>query len=213
MSFRKCNKVGKDPLMTWCSLRWFSIPIVIVGLAVLGEVNPYRIGWNTTVSEPEGVYLVDTKVGEIKRDMLVDFTYYYLPAGSDLPGWTNPFDKVTTARNGNKFLKRVVGVPGDVLNTVGRDYWLTTPTGEKIYLGEALEFSPSGKKVPVRQHWDNYTIPKGMFYMSSTLVKQSFDSRYFGLVPENRIVGVDRLIVPVQLSKPDDKKIGEKDGK
>ena len=203
MTYRKCNKVGKDPLMTWCSLRWFSIPLAVVGLAAAHHYNPYRIGWNTTVSEPEGIYISDKRVGELKRDMLVDFTYEYLPPGSDLPNWKNPFDTVTRARNGERFLKRIVGVPGDVLHTEGDQYWLTTPEGQKIDLGKSMEYSPSGIKVPVRQHWNNYTIPKDMFYMSSTLVKQSFDSRYFGLVSRRQILGVDTIIVPIQLSSPD----------
>ncbi len=201
MRSHKCQRIGKDPLMTWCSLRWASIPLFVVALAAAYQVNPYHLGWNTTVSEPEGIYLVDKRVSEIKRGMLVDFTYRYNPTGSDLPGWKNPFDTVTKARNGEKFLKSVMGIPGDVLNTVGNDYWLTTPEGQKIHLGESLAFAPSGKPVPVRQIWHDFKIPAGMFYMSSTLVKQSFDSRYFGLVPQSSITGVDRLLVPVELSK------------
>lgn len=204
MSFRKqtkCPRLFQSAPLSWCSLRWLSIPIAVVGFMYVGEHLPYRLGLNTTTSEQTGVYLMDTREGVINRGDMVSFTYSY---GKDMPGG-NPFDKVTKARNGNLFIKRAIGMPGDRLYTKGLSYWLQTPQGDIIDLGDAIEKTPSGTSVPVRQKWNGYVIPRGEYFMSSTRVTKSFDSRYFGLVSESAIKGHDRLLFAIGDSKESSK--------
>lgn len=191
---RRCSKLTGDRVLSYCTLRWLSIPALIGFLALLPQ-QPYRLAFNQSVSEQTGFWLIDHGNLAPKRGEFVEFSYQF---GTDVPG-SNPFDAVTDVRNGADLLKSVIGIPGDKLYSHDGAYWLITPKGERIDLGQAQVKTPSGKIIPMRQHWDGYTIPANHYFMSSTRVKQSFDSRYFGLVPADRMIGTAKLLMAIDL--------------
>lgn len=88
---------------------------------------------------------------------------------------------------GSLITKKVVCSPGDVLEVVGYDYYCNLE-----YLGRAKLKSKTG--IPVTPYNPcgfgitcKYVIPE-KFYFVMGESKDSYDSRYFGLVPKEKIV-------------------------
>jgi len=107
------------------------------------------------------------------------------------------------------FGKKVIGIPGDMLVTKGRDFYLNNR-----FLTRALKTDSQGNPVPVFVYKGK--IPKDCYFVLG-LHHDSFDSRYWGFVCKPAIVGKiiplvggkDHLIiskVPSATSMPGTKK-------
>lgn len=125
------------------------------------------IGFNRTASLNGYVYLVVKDISKINKGDLVAF----------YPG-VNRFNK-----NGEWFVKQVVGVEGDVIEVVNREFFIN---GESI--GIAKETTASGFKLKAL----NEQIIDSKKYFMWTPHKDSFDSRYemIGLIDEKNIFGI-----------------------
>jgi conjugative transfer signal peptidase TraF len=153
-----------------------------IALAGIFWAQPYRLAINTTASEPEGWYLTRRldSGAPLHRGELVVMRY----AGPAVAKYRT----VAPYPAGTKFIKRIAGIPGDKLDTSGRHVALTTPEGRTVSLGILLAQSPSGKPVPTPAPWRGTRIPTGRYYLASTDTRVAFDSRYFGLMPRQRIL-------------------------
>ncbi|HEY8546552.1 MAG TPA: signal peptidase I [Acidimicrobiales bacterium] len=81
-------------------------------------------------------------------------------------------------------IKRVIGLPGDVLKTVDGQVYINDEPLDEPYLPEGTPtLSPSGQDVPP------ITIPEGHYFMMGDNRTNSQDSRYFGAIDEDLIVG------------------------
>lgn len=162
----------------------------IAGAALIGAfwLQPYRFAVNTTPSEPEGWYLTRALAPDapLERGELVVIRYEG-PAVAK-------YRTVAPYPAGTEFIKRIAGVPGDRLDTRGRRVALVTPRGRTVSLGAILTRSPSGKPVPPPAPWHNAPIPARRYYLAATDTRAAFDSRYFGLVPRQRILARARPI-------------------
>ncbi len=168
------------PQWGWCALlRGATAGVVLVGIF---WAQPYRLAINTTASEPEGWYLTRRldSGAPLRRGELVVMRY----AGPAVA----KYRAVAPYPAGTEFIKRIAGIPGDKLDTSGRHVALTTPEGRTVSLGILLAQSPSGKPVPTPAPWRNTHIPGGHYYLAATDIQTAFDSRYFGLVPRQRIL-------------------------
>ena len=146
------------------------VTAVILALVWGGlRISGIRIGINLTRSQPGWVYLVvpDRK---IHRGDLVVFRF---PGSRYYP-------------EGTLFVKEAVGLPGDRLDA-GKE---TVLLNEKK-LGTLLKTDSLGR--PIAPFAYQGLIPEGAYFMFAH-AHNSYDSRYFGFVPGNRIVG---KVVPV----------------
>jgi conjugal transfer pilin signal peptidase TrbI len=86
--------------------------------------------------------------------------------------------------------KRVVGMPGDVVEFRGRDVLINgqfVHTAKKVSLrGDRLDLLSDGKA---------FVIDSGYYYVAGEH-KDSFDSRYsiFGLIPQSAVIGTGRAV-------------------
>lgn len=85
---------------------------------------------------------------------------------------------------GKLFGKRVVGIPGDRLEVRGRDFYLNGR-----FLTRARETDSLGNPAPLFDY--NGTIPRDCYFVLG-LSPNSFDSRYWGFVCRDSVLG--RLI-------------------
>lgn len=169
------------------TLRQFVEGLLVAALLIWAFLaQPYRLVINHTASEPEGVYLLHRlSSGTIlHRGELVSFRY-------EAPWPTPPY---TTYPNGTGFLKRLAGVPGDRVNSDHGRYTLIPPNGHRVTLGVALSHTPSGVPVPHRAHFHHQIIPARHYYMAGDGNPESYDSRYYGLIARDRIIGTARLL-------------------
>src|SRR5262245_25139579 len=200
-------------------------PLLIMAL-VLFSVRSSLADWNDvptgsmkpTILEGDRVY-----VNKLAYDLKVPFTTWHLaewanPARGDIVVFFSPYDGV-------RLVKRVVGLPGDVVELRNE---------QLIINGKAVEYTPlsagiSGRlseteqqhsvfateQLPTHHHavmampgrpakrdFGPVPVPEGHYFMMGDNRDDSFDSRYFGLVERKRIVGRTSVVV-VSFDKSD----------
>ena len=170
---------------------WVTVPT--------GSMNP-------TIVEGDRV-LVDKHVFGLR----IPFTRVHLTAGEDpARGDIVVFD---SPANGISLVKRVVGVPGDVVALEGdrltvnghpasyspgslaglRELRAATAAEHPLLLRES-GLGPSHEVMllpgrPARRSLDAVVVPDGMYFMLGDNRDNSADSRYFGFVPRRDIIG------------------------
>jgi conjugal transfer pilin signal peptidase TrbI len=132
----------------------------------------YRFALNQTESLPNWAFIADQANRSPKRGQLVAFvppkTPFY-PAGM-------------------VFCKIVAGVPGDVVEVRGRDFYVAGH-----YVGRAKTNAKNGTPV---QATPGGVIPRDHYFLV-TPHPDSLDSRYtlIGLVPRARVLGVAKAVM------------------
>jgi len=162
----------------------YAIIAFLLGLAF--EQTPYRITYNITLSVPKGFYLYEKGNRNItSHDDYVIFQYIGIPP---YVGKNKYVDLHWT-----HFIKQPLGMPGDRIIT--KDYVNYRIEGDKL-----IELNKAKKELPVVQNFDGSPLPKNKYFMGSHS-DIGFDSRYFGLVDRNQIIGKAWLLWEVDLSK------------
>lgn len=88
------------------------------------------------------------------------------------------FDVIVFNHNGNKLVKRIIGLPGDKV----------TYTDNKLYINDKLI-----KEKYTRKNTDDFTsdkVPSDMYFVLGDNRSNSLDSRYIGFVSKSDIEGV-----------------------
>ena len=177
---------------------WVTVPT--------GSMNP-------TILEGDRV-LVDKHVFGLR----IPFTRVHLTAGEnpsrgDIVVFDSPVD-------GTSLVKRVIGVPGDVVSLEGdrltvngraaryspgdigsvRGLLAATAAQHPLLLREAGLSHPHEVMIlpdrMARRSLDAVVVPKGMYFMMGDNRDNSADSRYFGFVPRGDIIGrATRVVV------------------
>lgn len=91
------------------------------------------------------------------------------------------------------FIKRVVGIPGDVLEIREKKLFrngLMVDDGDEPY---AQYLDQSKNKVP-RDNWGPETVPEGNVFVLGDNRDRSYDSRFWGFVPFENIKGKAAII-------------------
>lgn len=158
------------------------MPTLLVGDFIL--VNKFAYGFHLPV--------LDTKiieVGEPERGDVVVFRYPEDPSVD--------------------YIKRVIGLPGDRIGYYNKQVFVNgepvKQAGWETYIGEGAGSSMTGSKVRVEQLGDvehdilidtsrgtvegEFTVPEGNYFMMGDNRDNSNDSRYWGYVPEENLVG------------------------
>jgi signal peptidase I len=193
-------------------LEWVR-PFLLIAL-VLGSLRSALADWNDvptgsmkpTILEGDRVF-----VNKMAYDLRFPFTLYRIaqwgaPERGDIVVFFSPAD-------GKRLVKRVVGVPGDVIEMRAGHLFLNgnaaqyTPIDEEvarafevreseryIFVSEAVEDAVAHpiliapEQVAVRT-FGPVTIPEDKYFVMGDNRDESFDSRYFGFVERRSIVG------------------------
>jgi signal peptidase I len=174
---------------------------VAVGFALLIQaflVKPYKV--------PSGSMLptlaINQRILVNRRGThpgIADVVVFHPPHGADLGSdqcaepqqgvsadgvaFTQPCDRPLASQSTQTFVKRVVGLPGDVLRIVGGHVFRNGKPERDEYItacGSAAECTFSR----------SIRVPAGDYYMLGDNRGDSDDSRYWGPVPQRYIIGV-----------------------
>ncbi|MBW1976640.1 MAG: signal peptidase I [Deltaproteobacteria bacterium] len=109
------------------------------------------------------------------------------PSREDVIVFIYPVDK------SKDFIKRVIGLPGDTIEIVGRDILIN---GKRFPDRHAYY---SEKSSSMDNPWSSYhfgpiTVPRGHFFVMGDNRDHSYDSRFWGFVPSGAIEGKAFLI-------------------
>ncbi len=171
-------------------------PLGLAGLGSLVGANAHHSGlrFNWTASAPIGFYRerpLKVARGELALVCLPpaveDLGRHrgYLPAG-DCPGGSSPA------------LKQIVGLPGDTVAlgeaflAVNGRVLLETPVQRSDSSGRPLAHAPFGSHV----------LPPDRVWVTGLNPVRSWDSRYFGPIPIDSLVGTARPLLTIDLGHP-----------
>jgi signal peptidase I len=195
--------------------RWWRqkiLPLLIPAL-ILFSIRSSLADWNDvpsgsmrpTILEGDRVY-----VNKLAYDLKVPFTTRHLA------GWSNPQrgDIVVffSPKDGTRLVKRVIGLPGDLIEMQDERLSINgqpvsyTPLGaavsgqlseadqqRSVFATEQLPACPHAVMaivgVPAKRTFGPLRVADGHYFMMGDNRDDSFDSRYFGTVERNRIVG------------------------
>jgi signal peptidase I len=116
-----------------------------------------------------------------------------------------------------RYLKRVIGFPGDTLGMRGGTVWLNgkplvepyawhaEPTGDPVvpemdWQRRYLEAPASNTHPPSRNNWGPLIVPVGSYFVLGDNRDNSLDSRYWGFLTAVHILG--RVVVDSAVAEP-----------
>jgi len=193
-------------------------PLLVLALALfaarssLADWNDVPTGsMKPTILEGDRVF-----VNKLAYDLKVPFTTRHLaqwadPQRGDIVVFFSPYD-------GQRLVKRVIGLPGDtvelhnnVLSLNGQpvDYEPASPQrlrsvapadlARQVFADELLpgqlHLVAGIPSVPARRNFGPFPVPEGHYFMMGDNRDDSFDSRYYGTVARQEIVGRATTVV------------------
>jgi type IV secretory pathway protease TraF len=164
------------------SLTFWKVVFGLLFLALPGFILPSRLVYSSGNSVNYRLFWKVSK-NELSYD---NYVVVKMPV-------EDPFAK------GANIVKRAGCLAGDELLVKGRDYYCIRKGGrETVFLGAAKERAKSGVKVdqfnPCGKEYEcRARVPEGYVFVIGDH-KDSYDSRYFGWVPYERIIAVARPI-------------------
>jgi signal peptidase I len=187
-------------------------PLLILAV-ILFSVRSSLADWNDVPSGSMNPTIIEGDrlyVNKLAYDLKVPFTTWHIaqwsnPQRGDIVVFFSPYD-------GTRLVKRVIGLPGDTIelrdeqllingkavNYSGLESSISVqlPTSEQQQSRFATEQLPTHPHavmaipgIPAKRTYGPVTVPADHYFMMGDNRDNSFDSRYFGMVERQRIVG------------------------
>jgi len=193
-------------------------PLLITGLIVFAARSSFA-DWNDvptgsmrpTILEGDRIF-----VNKLAYDLKVPFTTWHIaewgnPQRGDIAVFYSPYD-------GTRLVKRVIGVPGDSVELRNNQLVLNgSPVEYQSINEEALRYIPESvrtgrvfatEELPGQEHavtgnpalpaprtFPPLVVPPGEYFMMGDNRDDSFDSRFWGTVKREQIVGQATAVV------------------
>lgn len=153
----------------------------LVGIAMAVAISTIGQRWEIVIDGQVNRCLEDTWALLLdRRDRVVERGGIY---AFDAPPMAAPL-----FRDGTRFAKRIVGLPGDLVEVT-----LTATTINGVVVGEGLDLTETLGMQP-ETYVRRFTVRAGtVFPMGET--RDSFDGRYYGVVPVEALLGRARRLL------------------
>jgi signal peptidase I len=191
------NSTTKAPKSTVKSLIELVVTVAVaVGLALLIQafiVKPYRIPSPSMVPTLDvGQRVLTNRL--VNHPSVGDVVVFHPPKGADpaTPICGNPNQgaghsqacgKPTPAESSQTFIKRVVGGPGDRISIRNGHVFRNGVPEKDSYIEPCGSDSSCNFPTPI-------TVPPGYYFMMGDNRGESDDSRFWGPIPDNWVIGV-----------------------
>jgi signal peptidase I len=200
----KKQEAMKEPVGTRIQreiIAWFWVALAF--LLINGTIGQARVIPSGSMENTLliGDHLIMSRVG---YDAGVPFTNWHVPL------WRNPkrqqiiIFKPPFAPDQPDFVKRVIGLPGDTVDIRGGTVWIN---GQKLIenytAGPSEPAPPNQAEAGYSNLYFPYKVPANCYFAMGDNRGNSLDSRFWGCVPRNDIIGTPVMIY-MSLDVPSD---------
>jgi len=169
--------------------------IVIVFALKLWVVNPYRIpssSMEPTLNCAKGPTAIgclgDSSDRVLACRICLDFGP---PKRNDIVVFNTPTEAALKCGEGGTFVKRVIGLPGDTIKEDDSGNILIRSKGSKTFVKLKEPYLSSSRRLADSAHFGGkWHVPQGEYFMMGDNRAQSCDSRTWGSVPRNKLIGI-----------------------
>lgn len=181
------------------AVAWFWV--VLVFLLVNGTLGQARVIPSGSMENTllVGDHLIMSRIG---YDAGVPFTNWHVSL------WKNPHRRQMVifrppyAHNKPDLIKRVIGLPGDTLDIRDGHVWINGKKLEENYTTGPTEV-PERYEWLARFHGLPMTIPENQYFVMGDNRGNSYDSRFWGCVPREDIIGTP-VTIYMSVDAPED---------
>jgi signal peptidase I len=170
--------------------------VVIVWLLKVFVVNPYRIpssSMEPTLNCAKGPAnpgcLGNSSDRVLACRICLDFGHH--PSRGDIVVFNTPSEAALKCGEGGTFVKRVIGLPGETVHENNKGFIQIKQPGSEEFVKLKEPYIPEQSRLSDSQHFgQTWTVPPGQYFMMGDNRAQSCDSRTWGAVPSNKLIGI-----------------------
>jgi signal peptidase I len=180
-------------------IAWFWV--VLVFLLVNGTLGQARVIPSGSMENTllVGDHLIMSRIG---YDAGVPFTRWHVSL------WKNPHRQQMIifhppyGHNNPDLIKRVIGLPGDTVDVHDGAAWINGTKLEENYTTGPTRMPALDERLP-RFHGLPMTVPKDQYFVMGDNRGNSYDSRFWGCVPRDAIIGTP-VTIYMSVDEPED---------
>ena len=157
-------------------------------------VNPYRIpssSMEPTLNCAKGSpgCLGNSSDRVLACRICLDFGHN--PARGDIVVFNTPTEAALKCGEGGTFVKRVIGLPGDTVHEDDQGFIYIKSPGAKRFVKLKEPYVSKQDRLADTSHFGiTKHVPEGQYFMMGDNRSQSCDSRTWGSVPRNKLIGI-----------------------
>ncbi len=159
-------------------------------------VNPYRIpssSMEPTLNCAKGPAnpgcLGDSSDRVLACRICLDFGHN--PSRGDIVVFNTPSKAATDCGEGGTFVKRVIGLPGDTIHETDKGFIQIKASGSPAFVKLKEPYISAKYRLADSQHFgETWRVPANSYFMMGDNRGESCDSRSWGAVPRNKLIGI-----------------------
>jgi signal peptidase I len=112
------------------------------------------------------------------------------PSRGDIVVFNTPSEAALKCGEGGTFVKRVIGLPGDTVREDDNGFIWIKGAGDKTFVKLKEPYLTADRRLEDSAHFGQiWHVPEGQYFMMGDNRSQSCDSRTWGSVPRNKLIG------------------------
>lgn len=162
----------KNSLKSFFSFCWEVVEVVVLALLIVVPIRyflfqPFVVdGSSMEPSFYDGDYLIVDQISyRFRQPERGEVIIFYAP--------TDP---------SRRFIKRVVGLPGEQLEAIDQQIMITTPEGEQFFFEDHYSQTTVYRSFSV-------TLGEDQYFVLGDNRDRSYDSRFWGYLPAENVIG------------------------
>jgi|tagenome__1003787_1003787.scaffolds.fasta_scaffold20963774_2 signal peptidase I len=113
------------------------------------------------------------------------------PSRDDIVVFNTPSEAALKCGEGGTFVKRVIGLPGETVHEDEKGFISVKKPGAPEFVQLKEPYLPAQNRLADSQHFgQTWTVPPDNYFMMGDNRAQSCDSRTWGAVPRNKLIGI-----------------------
>ena len=113
------------------------------------------------------------------------------PSRGDVIVFNTPKEAAIDCGEGGTFVKRIIGLPGETVKEDDKGFiWIRGPNESRFHkLDERSYISTGARQLDQGHRGEHWKVPPGNYFMMGDNRSKSCDSRQWGSVPRNDLIG------------------------